>query len=163
MCDASNLVLRTILGQRVGKRSYAIAYASCILDLAQANYTTIKNELLAIVFSLDKFRSYLLSSKIIVFFDHLALKFLLKKLDVKLRLICWMRLLQESDIEIREKSGVENLDDHVCGNFAVIKWALWIASNSLEVGFIGPPFSRMPTISLPPVSSAKEQKQPSPR
>ncbi|RDY09649.1 Retrovirus-related Pol polyprotein from transposon opus, partial [Mucuna pruriens] len=109
MCDASNMTLSTILGQRVGKRSHVIAYASCTLDSTQTNYTTTKKEFLAIVFALDKFRSYLLSSKIIVFSHHAALQFLLKKPNVKPRLICWMFVLQEFDIKIINKSGVENL------------------------------------------------------
>ncbi|RDY04736.1 Retrovirus-related Pol polyprotein from transposon opus, partial [Mucuna pruriens] len=101
MCNASNLALGVVLGQRVGKCSYVIAYASRTLDLAQDNYTTTEKELLVIVFALNKFRSYLLGSKIIVFFDHVTLKFLLKKLDAKPRL--------EFDIEIKDKSGVENV------------------------------------------------------
>ncbi|RDX90052.1 Retrovirus-related Pol polyprotein from transposon 17.6, partial [Mucuna pruriens] len=78
------------------------------MDPAQLNYTTTKKELLAIVFALDKFCSYLLGSKIIVFSNHAALRFLLKKPDVKLRLIRWMLLLQEFNIEIKDKKGVEN-------------------------------------------------------
>ncbi|RDY10469.1 Retrovirus-related Pol polyprotein from transposon 17.6, partial [Mucuna pruriens] len=63
---------------------------------------------------LEKFRSYLLGSRVIVFSDHVALKYLLKKPDVKPRLIWWMLLLQEFDIEIREKKGVDNaVADHL--------------------------------------------------
>ncbi|RDX88973.1 Retrovirus-related Pol polyprotein, partial [Mucuna pruriens] len=85
MCDPSNSALGDILGQRVeaGKQVHVIVYASRTMDLAHLNYTTTKKELLAIVFALDKFRSYILGSKIIVFFDHVALKFLLKKSDAK--------------------------------------------------------------------------------
>ncbi|RDX77864.1 Retrovirus-related Pol polyprotein from transposon 17.6, partial [Mucuna pruriens] len=65
-------------------------------------------------FALDKFRSYLLGSKIIVFSDHVELKFLLKKPDAKPRLIRWMLLLQEFDMEIRDEKGVENaVADHL--------------------------------------------------
>ncbi|RDX66670.1 hypothetical protein CR513_54536, partial [Mucuna pruriens] len=84
------------------------------MDSAQLNYTTIEKELLEIVFALDKFCSYMLGSKIIIFSNHAALQFLLKKSDAKLRLIWWMLLLQKFDIEIRDKKGVENLvADHL--------------------------------------------------
>ncbi|RDX78126.1 Retrovirus-related Pol polyprotein, partial [Mucuna pruriens] len=97
MCDASNSTLGAILGQQdgVGGSAHVISYASQTMDQAQMNYTTTEKELLAIVFALDKFRSYLLGSKVIIFSDHAVLKYLLKKPDVKPRLIQWMLLLQE--------------------------------------------------------------------
>ncbi|RDX77627.1 Retrovirus-related Pol polyprotein from transposon 17.6, partial [Mucuna pruriens] len=111
MCDASNSVLGAVLGQRAGVSQpvHVIAYASRTVDLAQQNYTTTEKELLEIVFALDKFRSYLLGSKIIVFFVHAALRYLLKKPDAKPRLIRWMLLLQEFDLEIRDKRVLRTL------------------------------------------------------
>ena len=47
----------------------------------------LKKEMLAVVFAIDKFRSYLLGSKIIIFTDHAAIKYLLAKKDAKPRLI----------------------------------------------------------------------------
>ncbi|XP_050908020.1 uncharacterized protein LOC127121603 [Lathyrus oleraceus] len=53
-------------------------------------------------------------SKVVVFTDHATLKYLLKKLEVKPRLIQWMLLLQEFNLEIKDKNGVEDLvDDHL--------------------------------------------------
>ncbi|RDY01706.1 Tf2-6, partial [Mucuna pruriens] len=116
MCDASNSALGVVLGQRasVDKPVHVIAYASQTMDATQLNYTTIEKELLAIVFALDKFCSYLLGSKIVVFSNHAALRFLLKKLDAKLRLIRWMLLIQEFNIKIIYKKGDENsVADHL--------------------------------------------------
>ncbi|RDX73438.1 Retrovirus-related Pol polyprotein from transposon 17.6, partial [Mucuna pruriens] len=84
------------------------------MDPAQHNYTTTEKELLAIVFALDKLRSYLLDSRIVVFSDHAALRYLLKKPNAKPRLIRWMLLLQEFNIEVRDKKGAENfVADHL--------------------------------------------------
>ncbi|RDX73922.1 hypothetical protein CR513_46388, partial [Mucuna pruriens] len=91
-----------------------IAYASRTMDSAQQNYTTIDKELLAIVFALDKFCSYLLGSKIIVFSNHATLRYWLKKPDAQPRLIRWMFLLQEFDLEIIDNKGAESsMADHL--------------------------------------------------
>ncbi|CAL9001468.1 unnamed protein product [Prunus brigantina] len=77
MCDASDYALGAVLGQRVKKVPHAIFYASRTLNDAQLNYSTTEKELLAVIFALEKFRSYLIGSKVIVFTDHAALRFLL--------------------------------------------------------------------------------------
>ncbi|WJZ98396.1 hypothetical protein VitviT2T_016923 [Vitis vinifera] len=114
MCDASDFAIGAMLGQREYGKPYVIYYASKTLNEAQRNYTTTNKELLAVVFALDKFRAYLVGSFIIVFTDHSTLKYLLTKQDAKARLIRWILLLQEFDLQIRDKKGVENVvADHL--------------------------------------------------
>ena len=85
------------MGQRIGKASHAIYYASRTLNDAQRNYSTIEKEFLAIVFALEKFRSYLLGTKVIVYSDHAVIHYLMTKKEAKPRLIRWILLLSEFD------------------------------------------------------------------
>ncbi|KAL4279545.1 hypothetical protein GQ457_03G016570 [Hibiscus cannabinus] len=114
MCDASDYAVGAVLGQRKGKIFHPIYYASKTLNDAQVNYTTTEKEMLAVIFAFDKFRSYLIGTKVIVHTDHSAIKYLLSKKDAKPRLIRWILLLQEFDIEIIDRKGTENqVADHL--------------------------------------------------
>ena len=102
------------MGQTKDKKHHAIAYASKTLIGSQLNYATTEKELWSIVFAIDKFRSYLVGAKIIVYTDHAALKYLFTKKDAKPHLIRWILLLQEFDLEIKDKKRVENtVADHL--------------------------------------------------
>ena len=114
MCDASGLAIGAVLGQRAEGKHYVVYYASKKLNKAERNYTTTKKELLAMVYALDKFCAYLIGSDIIIFTDHSSLKYLLTKQNAKARLIRWVLLLQEFNLQIQDKKGVENVvADHL--------------------------------------------------
>ena len=66
MCDASDFAIGAMLGQIRDKHFQPIYYASRTLIEPQQNYTTTEKELLAVIFAFDKFRPYLILSKVIV-------------------------------------------------------------------------------------------------
>ena len=109
MCDASDYAIGVVLGQREEKKAFVIYYASKTLDSDQSNYTTMENEFLAVVFALEKFRSYIVRSSVTIFPDHAALKYLLFRQDTKPRLTRWILLCQEFNLTIKDKKGVENV------------------------------------------------------
>ncbi|GJZ78205.1 reverse transcriptase domain-containing protein [Tanacetum coccineum] len=114
MCDASDFALGAVLGQRKDKHFHPIHYASKTMTGAQLHYTTTEKEMLAVVYALEKFRPYLVLSRTIVYTDHSAIKYLMAKQDAKSRLLRWILLLQEFNIEIRDKKGAENVAaDHL--------------------------------------------------
>ena len=68
----------------------------------------LKKGLLAVVFACDKFRPYIVDSKVTIHTDHAAIKYLMEKKDAKPRLIRWVLLLQEFDLHIIDRKGAEN-------------------------------------------------------
>ena len=78
------------------------------------NYTTTEKELLAVVFAVEKFRASLFEAKVKVYTDHAAIKHLMMKPNVKPRLIRWILLLQEFEIEIVDTKEANNhVVDHL--------------------------------------------------
>jgi hypothetical protein len=109
MCDASDYAIGAVLGKRNKGRVHAVYYTSKTLSQAPLNYATTEKELLAVVFAFEKFKTYIVNSKVILYTEHATIKYLLAKKDAKTRLIRWILLLQEFDVEIRDKRGVENV------------------------------------------------------
>nr|GFA03894.1 reverse transcriptase domain-containing protein [Tanacetum cinerariifolium] len=95
-------------GQRVEKHFRLIHYANKTMNQAEMNYTITEKEMLAVVYAIKKFRSYLIMNKSIVYTDHSALKHLFAKKDGKARLLRWILLIQEFDFEVIDTKGAEN-------------------------------------------------------
>ena len=103
-----------VLGQRTKKIFRAIYYANKTFNEAQENYSITEKEMLAMVFAYAKFRPYILGSHVIVHTNHAVIKNLMEKKDAKSRLIKWVLLLQEFELEIKDKKGSDNvIVDHL--------------------------------------------------
>nr|GEX03766.1 reverse transcriptase domain-containing protein [Tanacetum cinerariifolium] len=114
MCDASDFDIGSVLGQRQDKHFRPIHYASKTMTEAESNYTTTEKEMLAVVYAFEKFQSYLIMNKSIVYTDHSALKYLFAKKDSKAILLRWILLLQEFAFNVIDTKGAENLvADHL--------------------------------------------------
>nr|GEX65297.1 hypothetical protein [Tanacetum cinerariifolium] len=114
MCDASDFAIGAVLGQRQDNHFRPIHYASKIMIEAESTYTTTKKEMLSVVYAFEKFWSYLIMKKSIVYMDHSALKYLFAKKDSKARLLRWVLLLQEFTFKVIDTKGAENLAaDHL--------------------------------------------------
>nr|GEW60212.1 reverse transcriptase domain-containing protein [Tanacetum cinerariifolium] len=120
MCDASDFAIGAVLRQRKMKHFQPLHYASKTMTEAQIHYTTTEKEMLNVVYAFEKFRLYLVLSKSIVYTNHSALKYLLSKQDAKSRLLQWVLLLQEFDIIIYDKKGIENLAKNLCLDLRIL-------------------------------------------
>nr|GFC86248.1 reverse transcriptase domain-containing protein [Tanacetum cinerariifolium] len=110
MCDASDYAVGAVLGQRIEKHFWPIHYSKT-MNQAETNYTTTEKEMLAVVYAFEKFRSYLIMNRSIVYTEHSALKYLFSKKDAKARLLRWILLLQEFDFkELNETFPLESLN-----------------------------------------------------
>nr|GEX47961.1 reverse transcriptase domain-containing protein [Tanacetum cinerariifolium] len=117
MCDASNFAIGAVLGQRQEKHFRPIHYASKTMTEAESNHTTTKKEMLAVVYAFEKFQSYLIMNKSIVYTDHSALKYLFAKKDSKARLLQNPHQNVLDPKEINESFPLETLNMiSFCGN-----------------------------------------------
>nr|GEX19139.1 reverse transcriptase domain-containing protein [Tanacetum cinerariifolium] len=114
MCDASDFSICVVIGQRQDKHFRPIHYASKTMTKVESNYTKTEKEMLVVVYAFEKFRSYLIMNKRIVYADHFALKYLFAKKDSKARLLFWVLHLQEFIFKVIDTKGAENLAaDHL--------------------------------------------------
>ncbi len=106
-CDALEVAVGSALCQPIGENQkiHPIAFVSRQLIAVERNYSTTECECLAMVFNVKKFRHYLLLNLMVFFVDHMALRYLVNKLDLSGRLVRWIFLLKEFDYTMEYKPG----------------------------------------------------------
>lgn len=106
--DASAFAIGGVLSQGHIGKDLPIAYASRTLCKAEAKYSTIERELLAIIWAVKHFRPYLFGRKFKLVTDHRPLTWLFSITDPGSRLARWRLKLEEYDYEIIFKPGKTN-------------------------------------------------------
>jgi hypothetical protein len=106
--DASDNGLGAVLSQKRGGEEYVVAYASRTLMAAERNYSTTEKECLAIVWTVNYWRPYLLGKSFEVITDHQSLTWLQGLNAPKGRLARWIVALQEYEFVITHRPGRNN-------------------------------------------------------
>ena len=109
-CDSSGYGIGSILIQEQQGETKVISYASRTLNKTEANYPAHKREFLAMKWSLDKFRDYVLGSKVVVYTDSNPLCYVLKSAQLDATSHRWLASISMFDLEIRYKKGANHLD-----------------------------------------------------
>ncbi|CAB0040497.1 unnamed protein product [Trichogramma brassicae] len=108
--DASQNALGSALCQEIEPGDMRIIYmANRTLKGAEFNYYTTKLELLAIVWALEKFRSYVYGREIEIRTDHQALTFVRTSRFLSQRLLRWSLMIQDYNLTIKHIPGKANL------------------------------------------------------
>lgn len=79
MCDTNDIPVGEIIGKLKEKMFHYIYFASKTADAAQSNYTIKKKKILVLVFSFYKCKSFLVGTKVVLYIDHIVIKYLLNK------------------------------------------------------------------------------------
>lgn len=108
-CDASDIAVSCVLIQGEGVEEHVIAYASRTLTKTERAYTATELELAAVLFSVNKFLSYVQGVKFRVITDHSSLLWLNRLKNPTGRLARWAAQLSQFDIEFRHRSGKLNV------------------------------------------------------
>ena len=129
--DASNYGLGAVLEQEGDDgQSHVIGYASRSLAAAEKKYSPTHKEALAVVWAVNKFRTYIYGRHVKIVTDHLALQYLHKVKDTTGQLHRWSMALQEYDHQIEFRPGLKHI------NADVLSRMEWTPHDTADDAFI---------------------------
>lgn len=109
-CDASNYAIGAVLYQySENHEEQIVGFASRSMKGAELNYFTTEKELLAIVYALEKFRTFIIGAKLTIRTDHHALTFIFSCKLVSSRLARWALFIQTYKFDIEHIKGSDNI------------------------------------------------------
>ncbi|XP_059097967.1 uncharacterized protein LOC131892197 [Tigriopus californicus] len=107
--DASGFATGAVLSQKQANGTVRpVAYTSKSLTHAEKNYSVTRKELLAILQGVKHFRYFLLGRKFLVRTDHMALKWLMTSMSLRVQLLRWREELQDYDFQIEHRPGANH-------------------------------------------------------
>lgn len=108
-CDASEIGIGAVLMQKQGDEEKVVAYYSSKLTPAETRYSPTERECLAVIKSIENFRSYVEGVKFSIITDHASLIWLQKSKSTNGKLARWSLRLQAYDFEIIHRKGKLNV------------------------------------------------------
>ena len=106
--DASEVGLGGVLSQVRAGEEHPITYISRKLLSNERHYLTVEKEALAIKWSLDKLRYYLLGREFTLVTDHAPLKWMAGAKDTNARVTRWFLALQDFRFTVDHRPGREH-------------------------------------------------------
>lgn len=107
--DASSYAIGGVLIQKFDGVDHPIAYCSRTLSSQEMNYTATERELLAVIYALEQYRSYIEGKKCHIVTDHASLQWFYKLKNPTGRLNRWACRLSQFDFEIHHRKGKEHV------------------------------------------------------
>ncbi|CAK1602518.1 unnamed protein product [Parnassius mnemosyne] len=108
-CDASSVAVGGVLTQTYDGVEHPIAYCSRSLAKNEINFSTSERELMAVIYALEQFRSYVEGTKCKIITDHASLLWFYKLNNPSGRLARWSMRLSQFDFEIEHRKGKLNV------------------------------------------------------
>ncbi|XP_059923375.1 uncharacterized protein LOC132469424 [Gadus macrocephalus] len=138
--DASEVGLGAVLSQVRSSEELPVTYISRKLMFSEKAYSTVEKEALAIKWTLEKLRYYLLGHTFTLVTDHAPLKWMATAKDTNARVTCWFLALQDYHFQVVHRPGRAHANaDALSRRDACLGLSRGVPDLQLRVGVCGNP------------------------